>query len=203
MSKVKGRPPTRAERWRGSQRRKARSARMKQLTAPVLWIAFALLVVGIITYFFVANMNIVNSAYPPVNSISCDQGEHTEFHIHAHLTMYINGKPSLLPPGVGIAPDLSCFYWLHTHDSSGVIHIEAPKGASFTLNDFLQIWSSHFQSLGFPKELDSSKGWKVYVDGKPYTGDFRSIPLRAHTLITLAYNSPNIKPDTTFNWGGL
>lgn len=176
---------------------------MKRLAAPILWSAFALLVIGIITFFFVANSNVVNSAYPPVNNVSCDEGEQTAFHIHAHLTIYINGKQQPLPAGVGIAPDLSCFYWLHTHDSTGIIHIEAPKGATFTLDNFLQIWSSHFQSSGFPKELNTRTGWKVYVDGKPYTGDFHSIPLHAHTLITLAYNSPGIKPDTTFNWGNL
>ena len=44
---------------------------------------------------------------------------------------------------------------------------------------------------------------QAYVDGKPYKGDFHKIPLKAHTLITLAYNSPNVKPDTTYNWNGL
>lgn len=203
MSMTTRRPRSRQDRRREEQRRRARLARMKQFRTPALWIAFALLVVGGIIYLVVSNAGIANSAYPPVNNISCDQGEQTAFHIHAHLTMYINGKQMALPAGVGIAPDFSCLYWLHTHDTTGVIHIEAPKGAAFTLGDFLKIWSSHFQALGYPGQLNSTKGWQVYINGKPYTGDFHKIQLQAHALITLAYKSPGIKPDTTYNWNGL
>ena len=48
-----------------------------------------------------------------------------------------------------------------------------------------------------------SEGWQAYVDGKPFSGDFRTIPLQAHTLVTLAYHSLGIQPDSTFNWNGL
>ena len=203
MSKTTRRPPNRYERRRVEQRRRARSIRLKRFSGPALWIAFALVVIGVIAYLVISNKGIVNSAYPPVNNISCDEGEHADFHIHAHLTMYINGKRTDLPATIGIAPDGSCIYWLHTHFTDGIMHIEAPKGASFTFGDFLKIWSSHFQSLNYPKQLNSTKGWQVYVDGKLYKGDFHNIQLHAHTLITLAYNSPGIKPDTTFSWNGL
>src|SRR5437667_372876 len=81
-----------------------------------------------------------------------------------------------------------------THDSTGVIHIEAPGQQSFSLNEFFQEWSTRFPQMTYPNELDSTSGWVVYVDGKPYKGDFHTIPLVAHTLITLAYNSPGVKP---------
>lgn len=199
MSTLTGRPPSRKDR----QRKRAHAARIKQLTTPTLWVMFALIVVGFLAFLFFSNQGIANSAYRPVDNISCDQGEHSDFHIHAHLTMYINNKPVALPAGVGIAPDGSCLYWLHTHSTDGVIHIEAPKGASFTFRNFLDIWSSHFPQVGYPKQLNSTTGWQVYVNGKAFTGDFRTIPLQAHTLITLAYHSPGIKPDTSFNWNGL
>ncbi len=203
MSLTTRRPRSRQDRRREEQRRRIRSARMKRFATPGLWIAFAVLVLGVIIYLVVSNMGVANSAYPPVNNISCDQGEQTAFHIHAHVSIYINGKQMEPPAGVGIAPDISCLYWLHTHYPDGIIHIEAPKGAAFTLGDFLKIWSSHFQSLNYPSQLNSTKGWQVYLDGKPYTGDFHKLQLHAHALITLAYNSPGIKPDTTFNWGNL
>ncbi|HEX4207231.1 MAG TPA: hypothetical protein VHZ51_24140 [Ktedonobacteraceae bacterium] len=41
------------------------------------------------------------------------------------------------------------------------------------------------------------------MNGKPHQGDFHTIPLNPHALITLAYNSPGITPDTTYNWQGL
>jgi hypothetical protein len=84
-----------------------------------------------------------------------------------------------------------------------VVHIESPAGRSYTLGNFFDIWGGQFQQLGYPSQLDLSSGWQAYVNGKPYNGDFHKIPLTAHTIITLAYNSPNVKPDTTYNWNGL
>ena len=144
-----------------------------------------------------------NPAYPAIDGIPCQSHEVLDYHVHAHLTIYVNGKNFPLPTNLGIASDQSCFYWLHTHDSSGVIHIEAPSQQTFTLNTFFQEWSVRFPQMTYPTELDSTAGWVVYVDGKPYTGDFHSITLVAHKLITLAYNSPGIKPDTTYAWQGL
>jgi len=131
--------------------------------------------------------------------------EQQGYHIHVHVSMYINGQATPLPQGVGIAPNNSCLYWLHTHDTSGVIHIEAPAKTSPTLGNFLDIWDSHFSTLGsgYPIQLADPSNWKVWVNGKPYTGNFRNIALQAHQLITLAYNSPNVKPDTTYSWGNL
>jgi hypothetical protein len=70
---------------------------------------------------------VVNAAYPPIDGIYCDALEQTAYHIHAHLTIYMNGKQVAIPQGIGIASDQSCFYWLHTHTSDGVIHIEFPN----------------------------------------------------------------------------
>lgn len=144
-----------------------------------------------------------NPAYASVNGIPCDSTEQLTYHVHAHLTLYINGQQVQVPQQVGIASDNSCIYWLHTHDTSGVIHIEAPSQQTFSLGTFFQIWSSRFPQLQYPTQLDQTAGWQAYVNGKPYMGDFHSIPLAPHALITLAYNSPGITPDTTYAWQGL
>ncbi|HLH60485.1 MAG TPA: hypothetical protein VKV20_02280 [Ktedonobacteraceae bacterium] len=146
---------------------------------------------------------VVNSAYPPVDNIYCDALEQTVYHIHAHLSIYINGSLSPIPANMGIASDGSCYYWLHTHDTTGVIHIESPTQKDYTLGNFFDEWSTHFSSLGFPTQLASTAGWQVWVNGKPYSGDFHNITLTAHELITLAYNSPGVKPDTVYAWNGL
>jgi hypothetical protein len=143
---------------------------------------------------------IVNSAYPPVNGIYCDALEQTAYHIHAHLTIYMNGKPVTVPQGIGIASDQSCFYWLHTHANNGVVHIEFPKQGNPTLGNFLDIWGQQFSQLGFHNELASSAGWVVYVDGKKVTSSFNQLILQPHQVITIAYNSPHITPDTSYNW---
>jgi hypothetical protein len=144
-----------------------------------------------------------NPAYPVIDDIACQSMEQLAYHIHAHISIYINGQLSLLPANVGIASDGSCYYWLHTHDQSGVIHIESPTAKTYPLGTFFREWEDHFSSLGFPPQLATTTGWKAYVNGKPYTGDFNNIQLTAHLLITLAYNSPNAKPDTTYSWGSL
>jgi hypothetical protein len=206
MSKQSTRHRTRQEQRREEQRRREeerqRGARTKRITT-ISIIAVGVLAVAVLVYFVIAQGKTpANAAYPPIENVSCDSLEHSDFHIHAHVTIYIDGNKVPIPAQVGIAPDGSCLYWLHTHSSDGVIHIEAPNGFSITLKNFLDIWEQRFQQLGYPSQLDPSGGWQVYVNGKPFTGDLHTIPLQSHTLITLAYNSPSVQPDTNFNWNG-
>jgi hypothetical protein len=214
MSKQLTRRPTkqdrRQERREELARREAerkRAARNRLITVFSI-LGGVVLLAGLITaYAFYVNgqgqtETIVNANYPPVDGIYCDQQEQLAFHIHAHLSIYIDGQPVQIPQNMGIASDNSCLYWLHTHDTSGVIHMEAPVNRTFTLGNFLDEWANQFSSLNYPSQLDLN-GWTAYVDGKLYTGDFHKIPLGAHTLITLAYNTPNPKIDTTYNWNGL
>ena len=153
------------------------------------------------------------SEYPPVDGISCDSSTHTNFHIHVHLTIYVVGSRLDIPNSIGIAPDHSCLYWLHTTVShalassiaarfqQGVIYIEAPAEQAFTLGNFLDIWSQRFSTKSYLPVMDQmSPAWQVYVNGQPYTGDFHTIPLTSHALITLAYKTPGVQPDTTFPW---
>jgi len=224
MSKQVTRRPTkqvrRQERRDEQLRREAerqRAARNRRV-ALVSIIAAIVIIVAASVFYYVYNRNqsqgqnqnhteaVFNPSYPPVDNIYCDQLEQSAYHVHAHLTIFFDGKVVPVAQGVGIATtqqSVSCYYWLHTHDNTGVVHIESPAGRSFTLGNFFDIWGGQFQQLGYPSQLDLSSGWQAYVNGKPYKGDFHEIPLGAHTLITLAYNSPNVKPDTTYNWNGL
>ena len=152
---------------------------------------------------------IFNTNYPPVDNIYCDALEGSTEHIHAHLSIYINGTSTALPAGVGIPTNSSsgsatCYYWLHTHDASGIIHIEAPVTQPFKLGHFFDEWNQQFQSLGFPSQLLLTSGWKIWVNGKVYNGPLAGVPLNAHDLVTIAYgDSSKVHPDTTYNWGSL
>lgn len=206
-----------ARRQEEQQRREAEQRRAKQRRrfAVIGLIAVIVLAVGLTAYFIasahsqngqnaaLAQETPVNPSYPAIDGINCDQLEQTAYHVHAHVSIYIKGQLSLVPSQTGIAPDGSCFYWLHTHNTDGIIHIEAPAKTTPTLGNFLDIWDSKFSTLGYPIQLADPSNWKVWIDGKPYTGNFRNIHLQAHELITLAYNSPNVTPDTTYNWGNL
>jgi|SRR5713226_4377465 len=207
MSKQTARQPTRQERRREGELRREeerrRAARMKRTTTFSIIGVVVLAVAGLVYLVVAQSQTPANAAYPPVDSISCQSTEQGGTHIHAHVTMYVNGTKTPIPANVGIAPDSSCLYWLHTHDDSGVIHIEAPEGVSATFGNFLDIWGQRFQQVGYPSQLSDATGWQVYVNGKPFRGNFHTIPLQSHTLITLAYNSPGIQPDTTYTWNGL
>src|SRR5215216_2363057 len=72
---------------------------------------------------------------PVISDISCDTMEHFNTHIHAHLDIFISGKEFAIPSDIGIIPN-KCIYWLHTHDDTGVIHIESPEDRNFTLGEF-------------------------------------------------------------------
>ncbi len=194
------------KRRRLEEQRRAR--RNKRILVVSLIAAAVLLAAGISVWAY-ANAHssqatqteqVVNPAFPPVDNIYCDSLEQTAYHIHAHLTIYIDGNPVAIPQGIGIAPDQSCLYWLHTHTSDGVIHIEAPRKVSPTLGDFLDIWGQKFSQLGYHNELALPAGWTVYVDGKPVTSNYNQLVLQEHMVITLAYNSPKITPDSSFNW---
>lgn len=207
MNKQKTHLRTRQERRREEQQRREeeqrRSGRTRRITLVSIIAALALAVISLIYFAIVQGQTPANAAYPVTDGVSCDSLEHSDFHIHVHLSIYIDGQLSTLPAQVGIAPDNSCLYWLHTHDSTGVIHIEAPSGFSITFKNFLDIWSAHFQQLGYPSQLSDPTSWQVFVNGKPFSRNFQMIPLKSHTLITLLYNSPGVKPDTSFTWNGL
>ncbi len=142
-----------------------------------------------------------------IDGIQCNTNEQTIFHVHTHLTIFVNGHPRQVPYGVGIAPPRqvsntsrgpfvqagSCFYWLHTHASDGIIHIESPIHRAYTLGNFFDIWH---QPLG-PDQVGPVKG-KVtaFYDGKVYEGNPRNIPLGNHTQIQLDVGTPLVAPET-------
>jgi len=97
----------------------------------------------------------------------------------------------------------TCLYWMHTHQSSGIVHIEAPRESAsrqFTLGDFFQVWGqplSNRQVATF--KLGSGDQLKMWVDGQPYTGDPRKIVLKSHTQVVLEIGPQFVDPPT-FDW---
>jgi len=145
------------------------------------------------------NTQNTNQLAPPVDNIECNRAEQLAFHIHAHISIYMNGQNVPLPANVGIIGN-TCYYWLHTHNTDGIIHMEAPQFVKLRLGTFLKMWRDQFSRLQYQNQLSSTTGWTAYIQGKPYNGDFNKIELKGHELITLVYNSPNVKPDTVYSW---
>lgn len=105
-----------------------------------------------------------------LNGIPCDKVEHLVFHNHTKLNVIVNNESYTIPEGIGIIPN-ECIYWLHTHDTSGIIHVESPVKNSFTLGQFLSIWKA-FDNSNLTKILagnnftDASIIISVDINGK-------------------------------------
>ena len=69
--------------------------------------------------------------------------EGTAVHIHQHLDLYVDGRAGPVPAGVGIDPAVG-YAPLHTHDASGVIHVESPTARTYTLGEFFAVWGVRF-----------------------------------------------------------
>jgi hypothetical protein len=129
------------------------------------------------------------SSTTPVDGIPCTS-EMLIYHVHAHLDIEYLGRPITVPAYVGIR-DNTCLYWLHTHDASGVIHIEAPHKVAKTLGNFFDIWGQPLSRQRVAtKPVPAGKSMKVWVNGKLFTGDPRSIVLTAHERITIDIGPP-------------
>jgi hypothetical protein len=100
----------------------------------------------------------------------CIEGD-VAFHFHVRLTISLEGSYIPVPPGVGLTPD--CIHALHTHNSSGVIHIEHLHRDDFTLGDFFLVG----QRWGGFDPLVGMQVVRVSVNGERYLGDYRVLPL--------------------------
>lgn len=129
-----------------------------------------------------------------IGGIQCSSIEQLVFHIHSHLDIFINGKPFTIPAQIGIVP-AKCFYWLHTHDESGVIHIESPVNRNYTLGQFFDIWNQKFNNTQlFDKVVNGKNSLAVYINGSkvPSGTNYRDIKLGAHDEIAIVYGTPPI-----------
>jgi hypothetical protein len=139
----------------------------------------------------------------PVDGVQCQSSEQAVYHIHAHLAIFANGTARTVPMGIGIpnaqaqdtisGPSVatgSCFYWLHTHAADGIIHVESPTKRAYTLGTFFDIWGETLSG----GQVGSDTGTvTVYLNGRRYSGDPRSIPLTAHAVIQLDVGT-NVAP---------
>jgi hypothetical protein len=141
-----------------------------------------------------------------IGGVTCQRAEKIAFHIHAHLTLFVGTKAYQVPYGIGIGPPLqglntkagpfvssgSCFMWLHTHASDGIIHMEAPKQMSFTLGQFFAIWGISLTST----RVGPARGnVTAFYNGKPWTKAPAAIPLTGEAQIQLDVGKPVVAPE--------
>jgi hypothetical protein len=142
----------------------------------------------------------------PISGISCISGGPPAYHLHAHVSLFVRGEQIAIPAGVGIVDPVlvneyvifnptKCFYELHTHDASGIIHLHANAGQSrpLTLGSLFGVWG---RTLSRDNLVGNAGSVIAYVNQQLYTGDLASIVLSNHTQVTLEVGEPRVKPPT-------
>ncbi len=146
-----------------------------------------------------------------VNGIPCDTTEYlNDYHVHAYLGIVYKGHQVAIPAGIGMKhpgpaqngyiTTAGCFYFVHTHDESGIIHVEDIKNLppSATLREYGNL----FDIWGVKVESNSFAGLKgpvhAYVGNVPQLGDLtvssyasfklddvRKLKIRSHEVLWL------------------
>jgi len=143
-----------------------------------------------------------------------EKAERLTYHVHAHLDVFVNGQKVVVPAGIGINihdpgvhvfPNIAgatgygginppcataCISPLHTHDVSGVLHTESSTVKDNTLRQFFVEWGVTLNANCVDRYCRPATKIAVYVNGKPFTGDPRTIALSNFKEIAIVIGSP-------------
>lgn len=168
--------------------RHQKKTRRTRIGAAWYWIAGAVALAGMFVAGVLPHRSTANAEFP----FPCLVQETLALHVHPYLRIMIEAQPVEIPSAIGIrnprfdqgaAVSGSCFEPLHTHDSSGIIHIEGlDPNYQYTLGDFFAVWYATYPTIKiggktFPvnfvageilgHKADAAHPVRLLVDGKP------------------------------------
>ncbi len=116
-------------------------------------------------------------------------------HYHAHLEVIVNGTPVPVPADLGIDEARHLIAPLHTHDPSGVVHIESATDVPFTLGQFFTEWGQPLRTdrVG-PVVLAPGQVLRVFRNGQLVAGDPAAVRLGGHDEIVVWVGSSGQQP---------
>jgi hypothetical protein len=127
-------------------------------------------------------------------------------HIHAYLAIVIDGRRVPVPADIGLATNAESP--LHVHEGEpSIIHVESWSTSwRATLGEFFDVWGVRLSRTclgGYCN--DATRSLAVFVDGQPYAGDARTLPLADHEVIVLTYGAADEVPSPlpTFDWSSF
>ena len=153
-------------------------------------------------------------------SLTPETAESLQFHVHAHLDVFLNGTAQLVPGGIGIditnpgvhtfgsgdqaqyggitTPcDKPCISPLHTHGPDGILHTESKTPTPNKLGQFFTEWGVKLDANCVGGYCKPDTSVLIYVDGKKFTGDPTTIELSDKKEIAIVVGSlPNQIPST-------
>jgi hypothetical protein len=135
--------------------------------------------------------------------VSALGAEGTVEHIHQHLDIFVNGKHVTVPALIGIY-DSQYITELHTHDTSGVMHVESPTKRNFTLGQFFGVWGVRLDENCIGGYCKPKTPWRVYVNGLNQPGNPADLVLKKHQEIAIVIGDKRpAQVPSTYNFGGL
>jgi hypothetical protein len=180
---------------------RAAAERRRRLRVRLGWAAAGIVALGLLAFAIWSTIPRSTSAGPVIDGVQCNTSEQLAYHIHQHLAIYDAGQPVTVPEGIGIDQKNNCIYWLHTHDTTGVIHVESPSQKQYTLGTFFDIWGQKIDGVTFLTHgIAAGHSVRAYTGSSVYHGDPRNILVTPHKLVTLEYGPPWVAPDTTFKF---
>lgn len=108
-----------------------------------------------------------------------------KIHIHPMLRLIIDGEGVPVPANIGIDPalhkshDLDAYGIknppmspLHTHDSTGIIHVESTEVRSYTIGELFDVWGIPYSETCFMDKCDDGTVVRMWINGKE-SNEFR------------------------------
>ncbi len=129
---------------RPAKKPKQKSLRKKNRHPVAIGLVILVIVAGVGLYELVAP-SFVSPPFP------CGTSE-TYIHVHTYLRTQIEGQSVVIPSQIGFLNGSTCVEPMHTHDASGIIHVELPQSQSslnFTLSDFFKVWAATYATVSF------------------------------------------------------
>jgi len=144
-----------------------------------------------------------------VDGVPCLTEDLPQHHIHVHVLILYDGAGVAVPAGIGVGRPWGvdstgfiatgrCFAWIHTHDTTGVVHIITPEEKAFTLGQVFEVWG---QPLGAGSALGYDGSLAVLVNGRRIDGDPRAVRLENLENIVLELGRPPpVPPPALYNF---
>lgn len=132
-----------------------------------------------------------------IDGVNCSTSE--SYHIHALISIYYDGKRLALPKSIGLN---GCTYEIHTHDLSGVVHVESTVEKTFTVGQFFHVWGQPLSINGVAGLNGIPHFYLIENDQiTPYTSDPATIPFTWHREIAIVIGTPPAVLDRN-SWAG-
>ena len=147
--------------------------------------------------------------------------EFLDYHVHAHLDVFVNGEPVEVPAAIGINIDDPavkifedpggtgyggidppcedpCISPLHTHSPDGVLHTESAQAEPNTLGQFFVEWDVALDARCVGGYCEPDATIQVFLDGELHEGNPAEIELTDGLEIAIVIGSPPAEIPSVF-----